>query len=623
MAASINRYPVWKYVLVLVVIIAAFIYAAPNLYGEYPAVQIRGANSTIVDQTVLDATKNALDKANLPYLDTLFQDQTLLFRFTSTDNQLKAKEVIQQVLGDNYLVALNLSPATPNWLKSIGATPMKLGLDLRGGVHFLLQVDVDSVMQQRVEGDLRGIGQALRDERIRYSGINRNADNEIVIQFRSENALSDAYSFVAHRYNEFTWEKITKGDTFALQGKLSQNALFQARQETLDQEMNTLRNRVNELGVSEAIVQQQGESRVSIDLPGIQDTTEAKNIIGKTATLEFRMVDTEHDSATAIREGMAPADSHLFNYHGQPILLKNQIILRGSSIIAATSGFGEDGRANVQVRLSGAGDSMFTKTTSENVGKPMAVVYVEVKSTPKMENGKQVIDYQTTRNIISVATIQSALGGSFQITGLNGQNEARTLALLLRAGALPATVTYLEERQIGPTLGEQNIRMGKLSVEVGMGLVIVFIALYYSLMGVIADLALVMNLVLIVAVLSLLGATLTLPGIAGIVLTVGMAVDANVLIFERIREELRRGMGIQASIHAGYERAFTTILDANITTLIVMMILFSLGSGMIKGLAITVTVGLITSMFTAITGTRAVVNLLYGGRPVKHISIGI
>lgn len=623
MAALMNRYPLWKYLLIVVVIVAAFIYAAPNLYPEYPAVQIMGANAAQVDNSVLDKAKEALQKENIVYQDAQFQDQTLLFRFDSTDVQLKAKEVIQQALGDQYLVALNLASSTPPWLKSLGAMPMKLGLDLRGGVHFLLQVDVDSVVQQRIDGDMRGIGQALRDEHIRYTGITRKPNNQVVLQFRAQDALDEAYSFVMRRYNEFTWEKQVSGDNYLLQGTLLPPSVFKAKQETLEQAMNTLRNRVNELGVSEAIVQQQGESRVSVDLPGIQDTAEAKNILGKTATLEFHMVDVEHDAVLASREGIAPPDTHFYAYHDSPILLKNDIILRGSSVVSATSGFAEDGRPNVSVRLSGAGESLFTKTTAENIGKPMAVVYVEVKSTPKMENGKQTISYQTTRNIISVATIQSALGSNFQITGLTSPNEARTLALLLRAGALPAPVTIIEERQVGPSLGKQNIHMGLMSIEVGMGLVVVFMVLYYGVMGLIADLALAMNLVLVVALLSLLGATLTLPGIAGLVLTVAMAADANVLIFERIREELRRGMGVQASIHAGYERAFTTIFDANITTLIVMMILFSLGSGMIKGIAITVTIGLMTSMFTAITGTRALVNLIYGGRPVKHISIGI
>ncbi|HEX4045282.1 MAG TPA: protein translocase subunit SecD [Gammaproteobacteria bacterium] len=623
MAFTLNRYPLWKYLLISLVVIAAFIYAMPNLYREYPAVQIMGENGAVVDETVLASSKNALQAANIAYVDVIFQHQTLLFRFNSTDEQFKAKEVIQQAVGDNYLVALNLSPATPNWLQSIGAAPIKLGLDLRGGVHFLLQVDAASVIQQRVEGDLRGISQALRDARIRYAGITRKADNQVLIQFRSADALDAAYALVNKTYHEFSWEKQTTNQDFILYGKLVPAALFQMKQEILEQAMNTLRNRVNELGVSEAIVQQQGDSRVSIDLPGIQDTAEAKNILGKTATLEFRMVDVDHDAAAAARDGVTPTDSRLYQYHNSPVLLYNQIVLRGSSIVSATSGFGEDGRPNVQVRLGGVGDSLFTKVTSESIGKPMAVVYVEVKSTPTVdEQGQQVINYQTERRIISIATIQSALGNNFQITGLNGPDEARTLALLLRAGALPAPVTIIEERQVGPSLGKQNIRMGELSIEVGMGLVVIFMMFYYGVMGIIADIALVMNLVLILAILSLLGVTLTLPGMAGIVLTVGMAVDANVLIFERIREELRRGAGVQASIYAGYERAFTTIVDANLTTLIVMFILFSLGSGAVKGLAITLTVGLMTSMFTAITGTRAIVNLVYGRGGAQRISIG-
>lgn len=623
MAGLLNRNAVWKYFLVIIVFAAAFVYAAPNLYGEFPAVQVMGNENVVVDDSALQKAQTALQETGLKYRDVSFQNQRLLFRFISTDDQLRAKDVLQQTLGDEYLVALNLSSATPDWLKRIGAMPMRLGLDLRGGVHFLLQVDVNSVMQQRVDGDMRGIGQALRDERIRYAGVTRKGDNQLIVQFRDEKMLNQADDFVRRHYTEFTWEKVVEGEQMQLIGTLSPSALFRAKSEILDQAMNTLRNRVNELGVSEAVVQQQGDSRVSVDLPGIQDTAEAKNILGKTATLEFRLVDTEHDAALAASQGAPPPDTRIYQFHNQPILLKNQIVLRGSSIVAATSSFGEDGRPNVQVRLGGAGESLFTKITSENIGKPMAIVYVEVKSTPKMVDGKQIIDYTTERRIISAPTIQSALGGNFQITGLSSPNEARTLALLLRAGALPAPVTIIEERQVGPSLGKQNIHMGVLSVQVGMGLVVIFMALYYGLMGIFADIALIMNLVLIVALLSLLGATLTLPGIAGIVLTVGMAVDANVLIFERIREELRRGAGVQSSIYAGYERAFITILDANITTLIVMMILFSLGSGVIKGIAITITIGLMTSMFTAILATRLLVNLVYGGRPVKRISIGI
>jgi preprotein translocase subunit SecD len=621
MAVVMNRFPLWKYLLIVVVLIGAFIYAMPNLYGEYPAVQIMGANGAVVDEQTLSDAKQMLTMRNIPVRDGRFDHQRVLIRFYSTDDQLKAKEMLAGALGDKATVALNLSPATPAWLQAINATPMKLGLDLRGGVHFLLQVDVDSVIKQRIDGDTRGIGQSLRDERIRYSGISRQAANQVVLQFRDQDAEDAALSFVSSRYNEFLWTQNNTAQGLTLVGTLSQPALFQAKKDILEQAMNTLRNRVNELGVSEAVVQQQGDSRVSVDLPGIQDTAEAKNILGKTATLEFRMVDTDPNASNS--DADLDGGSHQYLYHDQPILLKNQIILRGSSIVAATSGFGDDGRPNVQVRLGGTGDSLFTKTTAENVGKPMAVVYIEVKSTPTQDaSGKRSISYQTERRIISVATIQSALGSSFQITGLSSGDEARTLALLLRAGALPAPVTIIEERQVGPSLGQQNIHMGVMSVEVGLTLVVIFMALYYGLMGVFADLALLMNLVLIVALLSLLGATLTLPGIAGIVLTLGMAVDANVLIFERIREELRRGAGVQASIYAGYERAFITIFDANVTTLIVMMILFSMGSGVIKGIAITVTIGLLTSMFTAMMGTRAIVNLVYGRSNVQRISIG-
>ncbi len=389
--------------------------------------------------------------------------------------------------------------------------PMRLGLDLRGGVHFLLQVDVNTVMQQRIEGDLRGIGQAMRDEHIRYAGISRKEDNQLVLQFRSEDMANQAEDFVRRRYSEFVWQRTQTGDQYYLTGILTPAALFKAKSEVLEQAMNTLRNRVNELGVSEAVVQQQGESRVSVDLPGIQDTAEAKNILGKTATLEFHMVDVEHNASLAQAQGSVPPDTRLYLLNNQPILLKNQIVLRGSSIVSASASADENGRPSVSVRLGAPGDSLFTKTTAENVGKPMAILYVEVKSTPKMVNGERTIEYQTERRIISAPVINSALGSQFQITGLSSPHEAQTLALLLRAGALPAPVTIIEERQVGPSLGKQNIQMGVISVQVGMALVVIFMALYYGLMGIFADIALVMNLVLIVALLSLLGATLTLP----------------------------------------------------------------------------------------------------------------
>jgi preprotein translocase subunit SecD len=610
----------WKNLLILGIILIAFLYAAPNLYGDDPGIQIMGSNATIpVDENTENQIKNTLDTAGIQYKSMELQDRLLLVRFLSNDVQLKAREQIQDTLGKNYLVALNLAPRTPHWLKSIGAMPMKLGLDLRGGIHLLIEVDVDSVLKQRIDSDLNNISQTLRTERVRYAGVTRDANNGITLQFRSADALNDAYSLLVQRFNEFSW---TKGD-LTLQGVWSPNALQFARQEIMDQTMNTLRHRVNELGVSEAIVQQQGATRIAVDLPGIVDTAQAKNILGKTAALEFHMVDIENDARNAVN-GLTPADTKLYyDEDNQPILLKNQVILRGSSIISATSGMGEDGRPSVSVRLGGGGDSLFSRTTAESVGKPMAVVYIDIRAETKNEQGVKTISYQTDKKIISVARINSALGNAFQITGLKSQEEARTLALLLRAGALPAPTAVIEEREIGPTLGQQNIDRGIMSVVVGFLLVVVFMALYYRVFGLVANLALGMNLVLIVAILSLLGGTLTLPGIAGIVLTVGMAADANVLIFERIREELRNGSSVQASIYAGYDRAFVTIVDANLTTLIVTIVLFSLGSGAVKSFAVTVTIGLLTSMFTAITGTRALVNWMYGGRQVKRVSIGI
>jgi preprotein translocase subunit SecD len=617
----LNRYPLWKNLLILFIALVAFIYAAPNLYGEDPSVQISGANATVsLDQTTLDKVTQALQAASIDPMHVEYENHNsrLLLRFNSTDVQLKAKEILQQSLGEDYFVALNLAPATPHWLSAIGAMPMKLGLDLRGGVHFLLQVDVDSVVKQRIDGDLNNIAQLLRTERVRYSDLNRSGDNGLSLQFRDADALASAYNILSQHYPEMTWSK----NNLTLTGILSPAGLHQVHQDTIEQAMNTLRNRVNELGVSEAIVQQQGASRIIVDLPGIQDTAQAKNILGKTATLEFHMVDAEHDPRNAIGSIM-PFDTKVYQYQGQPVLLKNQIILRGSSITIANSAVDESGRPSVSVRLGGGGEALFTKTTTENIGKPMAVLYVEVKSESKDVNGEKVINYQTERKVISVATILNTLGNDFQITGLASPNEARTLALLLRAGALPAPVTIIEERQVGPSLGKQNIHMGVLSVEVGFLLIVIFMLMYYHAFGAIADIALGMNLILIVAVLSLLGATVTLPGIAGIVLTVGMAADANVLIFERIREELRNGAGVQASIHAGYERALVTIVDANITTLIVAIVLFSLGSGAVKNFAVVLTIGLLTSMFTAITGTRVLVNGLYGTRSLKTISIGL
>ncbi|MDX1901360.1 MAG: protein translocase subunit SecD [Gammaproteobacteria bacterium] len=616
-----NQFPWWKNLLVVLIILVGALYALPNLYGTDPAIQI-SANEVAPspNQDTLKQIDAALQKANLNYTSAEWQPHGLLLRFNSTDTQFRAKEIIQETLGNSYIAALNLASSTPKWLHKINATPMKLGLDLRGGVHFLVQVDVDSVTRQHIENNLTNIGQSLRDERVRYSDMSRVGSNGIALQFRTQDALNAAKNLVTNRFQEFTWkvQPSTTGN-FILQGTMSPAALHQISQDTLEQAMNTLRNRVNELGVSEAIVQQQGATRISIDLPGIQDTAQAENILGKTATLEFHMV----HAVTAADGSTTPAGTTSYSLQGQNILLDNLVILRGSAITSAMSTTGDDGLPVVNIRLGGGGETLFTKTTAENIGQRLAILYVEVKSNVTEENGQKVIHYETERHVISAPVIQAALGNSFSIVGLKGYDEARTLALLLRAGALPAPITIIESRQVGPNLGKQNIHMGVISVEVGFILVVLFMALYYRGMGIIANLALTANLILIVAILSLLGATLTLPGIAGIVLTMGMAVDANVLIFERIREELRNQSGIQSSIYAGYDRAFTTIVDANLTTLIVAVVLFSLGSGTIKNFAVTLTVGLVTSMFTAITGTRAIVNLLYGNRLVRKISIGI
>lgn len=608
-----NHFPWWKNLLVIVVILTALLYALPNLYGTDPAVQISAAETASAPPAdTVTTINNTLEKAGIVPIRSDADDRSLLLRFASTDQQFQAREVLQEALGKGWLVALNLAPSTPAWLQAIGANPMKLGLDLRGGLHFLLQVDVDSVLRQRSEGNLSEIGATLRKEHIRYTALSRGESGAIQITLRDRDAQNAADRLLSSRFSVFEWTPVA--GSLTLKGVLSPAALEQVRRETLEQAMNTLRNEVNELGVTEAIVQQQGASRITIDLPGIQDTAEAEKILGKTATLEFHMVNTDDATTTGTTS---------FPYNNRTVQLQNRVILHGSSITSASASASEDGRPAVNVRLGGTGDSLFSRTTAENIGKPMAVLYVEVKPTITLKDGKKDITYETHRRVISVATIQSALGNSFEITGLSSPEEARTLALLLRAGALPAPVAVIESRQVGPNLGKQNIRMGIVSVEVGFALVVLFMALYYGVMGLIADAALLANLVLIVAILSLLGGTLTLPGIAGIVLTMGMAVDANVLIFERIREELRNGAGIQAAIYAGYDRAFMTIVDANLTTLIVAVVLFSLGSGTVKNFAVTLTIGLVTSMFTAITGTRAIVNQLYGRRTVKKISIGI
>ncbi len=615
-----NRYPLWKYILLASMILLAFVYAAPNLFGDDYAVQVSLKNTAGTEINVSSAVKDTLAKQSIPYLSADTIKQGTLVRFASTDQQLKARDVLKSALGDDYVVALNLAPKTPPWLQAINANPMKLGLDLRGGVHFLLDVDITAVVAAREEGDLNNMVADLREKQIRYTDISHPA-GKVTIQFRDKDNLNKAMDLLPARFMDYVFAETTP-DGLSISATLTPVAITNIINYAVEQNMSILSNRVNELGVSDAIVQRQGKTQISIDLPGIQDTARAKDIIGKTATLRMQLVNVESDLQSAVA-GAVPLGSRIYQFDKTPILLKNQVILTGASITYATAALGQDGRPSVSIRLGGGGESLFSRVTAENIGKPMAVIYVESEQQTQIVNGKPTVTQKQIERVINVATIRSALGNNFEITGLSGMEYAQNLALLLRSGALTAPVNFIQERTVGPSLGAANIHKGVLSVIVGSLAVILFMLCYYRVFGLVANLALLVNMLLIIAILSLLGATLTLPGIAAIVLNVGMAVDANVLIYERIREELRNSVSPQASIHAGYERAFSTIVDANITTLIVALILFALGGGVVKGFAITLTIGILTSMVTAIFFTRALVNLIYGNRHVKTLSIGI
>lgn len=623
----LNRYPLWKNVLIIILIVLGTIYALPNLFPEDPAVQISAKNDQPITASVQNQVTPILQSNKLPYLSANLEKDNLLVRFPDTDVQLKASDLIKATLGDDYIVALNLAPRTPQWLRSLGANPMKLGLDLRGGIYLLLEVDAQAVIKARQEGDIRNMSDQLRSENIRYASVTQQPSNGILLQFRDQDNLDKASSYLARTFADYIF---TKTPNLSLTATLSQPALDKLNEYAITQTMTILNKRVDELGVAEAVVQQQGRDQISVELPGIQDTARAKDILGKTATLKFQLVDTTHDIQSALA-GNVPFGSKLYVcsdsmandcYNGKALLF-DQVILRGDSITYATASYSDDGRPAVQVRLGGGGESLFSQITSQNIGKPMAVIYVETEMQTKMVNGKAVQVPQQVEKVISIATIQNTLGNNFEIRGLDSEKYAQNLALLLRSGALIAPTHIIQERTVGPSLGKENIKMGVRSVIVGAALVILFMALYYGVFGIVADIALLLDIVFIVAIMSILGATLTLPGIAGIVLTVGMAVDANVLINERIREELRNGMSPQASIHAGYSRAFATIVDANVTTLIVAMVLFALGSGTVKSFAITLTIGILTSMVTAIFFTRGIINLIYGGRSVKKLSIGM
>ena len=607
-----QRYGTWKYLLIFMILGVGIVYALPNLYSPDPAVQVSyNSSSQSPDSNLVKRIQAILDTGDSETVLEKSEDY-ILVRTNSSDDQLKVKSALSNNLGGDVIVALNLAPTTPQWLANLGAEPMKLGLDLRGGVHFLMEVNTAAAIKNRQNGTLQDIKRRLREEKIRYSGAFVEEDLSISVKFQSEEVFNEAKDFIEDNYPQFLGSPDSK-EPLTISLVLAELEIDQIKSDAIDQNLTTLRNRVNELGVSEPIVQRQGKTRIVVQLPGIQDTAEAKKILGKTATLEFHLeaqLDTPRTRKTSYpnRDPFEPSAE-----------LQDAIILGGDQVATAQASFDENGLPQVNITLDGEGGSRMHRATRGNIGKRLGVLFVEQKTRTKYkidDSGNQVPVLETyeIKEIISLATIRAALGTTFRITGLDNPSESSELALLLRAGALAAPMRFVEERTVGPSLGADNIDAGILSMELGMALVLLFILIYYRVFGIAASLALSFNIILLIAVMSILSATLTLPGIAGIVLTVGMAVDANVLIFSRIREELAQGLKPLDAIDAGYDRAFLTIWDANFTTLIVAVVLYSLGTGAIKGFSITLMIGIITSMFTAIMGTRAFINLIYGSK---------
>lgn len=620
----LNRYSLWKNLLILCVALFGLYYAAPNLYAPDPALQIGGASgSQEIDYQVLERASEALQAAGIEHFGEKIQPsgKTALIRLLQRDDQLRAQAILGRELGDAYIIALNLAPTTPEWLKRGGAQPMKLGLDLSGGVHFKLEVDVAAAKERRLETYESGIKRALREARVR--GLVRLQGQRVGMSFLSEAVREDARKITADLYPELLLDRVDGVDKWELFAEVTDATMKEVVDYAVDQNLTTIRNRVNELGVSEPLVQKQGSNRIVVELPGIQDTAEAKRILGKVANLEFRLVAETNAPVTERQRFEYRSDAR----EGMTEWLEREVIITGERVSNAAAGFDQNNQPNVSITLDGEGGMLMSRSTRNNIKRRMGVLFIERKYRTRYEQdekGEEVVvrvPYDE-KKLLTAPVIQSALGASFQITGLDSPGEASELALMLRAGALAAPITFVEERTVGPSLGAENIALGVKSVQIGLALVVIFMVLYYRVFGITAVIALTTNLVLLLAFMSLLGATLTLPGIAGIVLTVGMAVDANVLIFARIREELARRMSPQMAINAGFERAVATILDANITTLIVAVILYAVGTGPIKGFAVTLSLGIITSMFTAILGTRALVNLIYGGRRVDTLSIG-
>ena len=613
----LNQTPLWKYLVLIFIVGMCALYATPNLYGEDYAVQISAGRNASVDESLLSKVTETLSSENIETKNIALDNEQILVRLTNSDSQLIARETLQRALGDDYYVAMNLAPDTPAWLEAIGGAPMKLGLDLRGGVHFLMEVDMNSAVNKSFEDMVSDFRSALREEGIRYRTV-RQVEGGVEIFFRDQDTLDKAEFFLRNRNRDLVF---TEKNDLKIVVSMSEQKLAETRDYAVKQNITIIRNRVNQLGVAEPSVQKQGVDRIAVQLPGIQDTARAKEILNATATLEFRSVDLDHDVRDAVA-GRVPAGSELvLDQQGQAQLLKKKIILTGNHIIDANSSADEYGIPQVNISLDSKGGSKMSQFTKDSIGKPMATVFIEYKSTGERDANDKLI-FEAKREVISIATIQARLGSSFRITGLDSPQEAHNLSLLLRAGALIAPIQIVEERTVGPSLGKENIALGTQAIIWGFVAVLIFMLIYYKAFGLVANLALTLNLVMIVGIMSMIpGATLSLPGMAGIVLTVGMAVDANVLIFERIREELREGRSPQQAIHHGYDSAFSTILDANITTFIAGLILFAVGTGPIKGFSITLMIGIATSMFTAIFVTRAVVNAWCGGKPLKKLSI--
>jgi preprotein translocase subunit SecD len=618
----VNKFSLSQFIIIFVVLVLGFTYALPNVYPTQPSIQVAYTDSgKSADQILLNQLEDTLKETNSDFDNLFLRDNKIVIQFSTLDQQLNAKTILQNKFLDKVIIALNLEPTTPDWLKSLGGRPVKLGLDLSGGVHFLLEVDIDTAEQGRLELLLDTYRKTFKEDRIK---VTNSSIKDLALHFEFKD--KDSYNKALKQYR--TDSPGITGIQYIITERPSANklvleysdiALREIRDYAVGQNLTTLRNRVNELGVSEPVVQRQGSSRIVVELPGVQDPTAAKKIIGKTANLEFRL---EANSRTS------PLRKEEFNFKDNEYataFLERAVVVAGDRVTNASTGFDESGFSQVNITLDMQGGRALQKATSGNIGRKLAVLFVEQKNKSELvvdENGKSVIQ-QTSyieKNIISLATVQAVLGTSFRITGVGNPQEASELALFLRAGALAAPMKFVEERTVGPSLGKENIELGMKSIMIGFTLVVLFMALYYRVFGLAANISLLLNLVLITGIMSLLGATLTLPGIAGIVLTVGMAVDANVLIFSRIREELKE-KDPQSAIHDGFSRAFVTIFDANITTLIAALVLYIIGTGPIKGFAVTLSIGIITSMFTAIVCTRAMVNIIYGNKNIKELKI--